>query len=325
MAVHALYKTGLLPTDPDKPILELGPLLTGVTPAVPASEDRFAGATFGLYGNDTYGDCGPTSVCNLVRLVSRGLTGVQVTPSQNDCFTLYKQSGNPNFPKEDNGVEMGQMLDALLEHGVGDGKGGVVKPVAFGRTKDTSDVTISALVAIFGGCLFAVTLQEAQQAQTDATPPKWDYKKTGLWGGHAIVCGKYDPEGTGVDAPVISWEKQVETTDAFRSRQLDEVWCVVFPWHLEHPAFLEGIDLPALQRAYKELTGKALPVPPAPAPQPEPVPVPPPVPGGGSADSSDRLLWQSVGGWAAKRHYTRAVKEVVASLEAWAKAKGLES
>ena len=51
-------------------------------------------------------------------------------------------------------------------------------------------------------CLWGVDLQKAQQAQTGAHPPKWDYQSSGVWGGHAIVSGAYE---IGALEDVISW------------------------------------------------------------------------------------------------------------------------
>jgi hypothetical protein len=170
-------------------------------------------------------------------------------------------------------------------------------------------------VSIFGGVLWGVTLEVAQQSQTDAHPPVWDYHRSGTWGGHAVMCGKY-AEGT-QDAEVITWAMDVATTASFRREQLEEAWVVVWQWNLDHPAFQEGIDLTALANAYETLTGRPLPVPtPTPAPPaPEPTPTPEP------PSDPDHALWQAVQHWIVERHL-REAKEVVEALKTWAKAKG---
>jgi hypothetical protein len=282
---HPTRKLGRRPPS-NKPALRLGDILTGVVPAHPATADHFRQLPFGLYANDKYGDCGPTSVANLVRLVSGGLLGTEVQPSQDDVFDLYRRSGNPNFNPQtgadDNGVDMQTMLEALLSGGIGDGRGGVLLPVAFAKVDVTSDDQLTAAVSIFGGSLWGVDLQVAQQTQTDAHPPKWDYRHSGEWGGHAIVAGAYE---SGALEDVISWATRVETTSGFRRHQLQEAWVVVWPWNLEHPAFQEGVDLAALASAYKALTGRDLPLPdPAPA-----------------KDDADATLWAAMKAWAAAK------------------------
>jgi len=263
----------------------LGDILkAGVAPAHPATADHFRSLAFGLYANDKYGDCGPTSVANLVRLVSGGLLGTEVQPSQDDVFDLYRRSGNPNFDPttgaDDNGVDMQTMLEALLAGGIGDGRGGKVKPVAFAKVDVSSDDQLTAAVSIFGGSLWGVDLQTAQQTQTDAHPPKWDFQRTGEWGGHAIVSGAYE---AGALEDVISWATRVETTAAFRRHQLEEAWVVVWPWNLDHPNFQQGVDVKALAAAYKSLTGRDLPLP------------------ADSNGNADAALWAAMKTWAAAK------------------------
>jgi hypothetical protein len=256
---------GRRPHDDAKPALRLASILTGAVPAHPVAVDHLRSVPFGLYSNDRFGVCGPTSCANLVRLVSAATPDGIVEPSQDDVFTLYRASGNPNFDPQtgadDNGVVMQDMLNAWLK---GPALAGV-RPVAFAKVDVHNDDELAAAVSIFGGILWGVTLEDAQQAQTDAGT--WDFKPSGEWGGHAVLCGAY--EAGGID-DVITWAERVRTTAAFRSRQLDEAWVVILPAHLKYPAFQAGVDLQALADAYNGLTGKALPLPAAPAPTPTP-------------------------------------------------------
>jgi hypothetical protein len=199
---------------------------------------------------------------------------------------------------------MQTMLEALLAGGIGDGKGGNIKPVAFAKVDVTNDAELEAAVAIFGGCLWGVNLQTAQQRQTDQSPPRWDYDQSGEWGGHAVMNGKFEAGGPGVDAEVISWGRDIETTDAFRGRQLEEAWIVIFPWHLEHPAFLAGVSLQALAAEYHALTGDELLIP-APSPKRS------------RAGAADIALWN------ATELYARQSTHVAKALRAWATAKKL--
>jgi hypothetical protein len=296
------------------PALLLKSLLTGVIPAHPITADHFGKLSFGLYGNDRYGVCGPTSVANLIRLITGGLLGAEIQPSQEDVFDLYRRSGNPTFnpvtDAGDQGVDMQTMLEELLKNGIGDGKGGKVKPVAFAKVDVNSDPELEAAVAIFGGVLWGVNLETAQEAQTNATPPKWDFKKSGEWGGHAVLDGAYE---TGQLEDVISWALRVETTAAFRSNQLEEAWVVIFPWHLEHPAFQAGVDVAALAVAYKALTGKELVIP---APTPVPVPTVNP-------SALDHVLWAAVRTWALNRRHSGTTSTIAAALRNWAAGLGL--
>lgn len=275
-SVNGIRKLGRRPPK-NAPALRLSSLLTGVVPAHPASVDHFAQVGRWFLGrNYEFGTCGPTSTANYLKLVFRYLVGEDVTITDDAILDLYRRSGNPNFDPatgaDDNGVIMQTMLEALAAGGIdvvrADGTRENVKPVAFAQVNDDNLDEVRAAVAIFGGVLFGVDLEVAQQAQTDAQPPLWDYRASTDWGGHAIVAGLYTSATSGSDISVVTWAEVVGTTDAFCRSQLEEAWVVVLPQHLANPAFQQGIDLAALRMAYQQLTGRPLPIP-APALDPD--------------------------------------------------------
>lgn len=305
---HPYRKTGLRPPS-NRPALHLADVLTGTVPPHPATADHLADATFGLYENDKFGDCGPTAVANLRRLITTGLTGTMQAPTQDDVFDLYRRSGNPDFNPTtgagDNGVDMQTMLEALLAGGIGG-----VKPLAFAKVDVSSDSEMTAAISIFGGLLWGVDLDTAQQSQTDNG--EWTYVDSPEWGGHAVLAGAYE---AGSLEDVETWALRVKTTSTFRQRQLQEAWVVIWQESVDHPAFQAGVDLEALAVDYADLTGSPFPavVPPAPAPvPPAPTPVPvPPVPTPTPVPSSlAKALWADLqAAWKAA--------------QAWAKAEGL--
>jgi hypothetical protein len=294
------------------PSLKLGPLLTGALPPVPVTADHFGQISdWGLYGNDRFGVCGPVSVANYIKMVTRYLTGTEVSVTQADVFDLYRRSGNPHFDPvtdaDDNGVDMQTMLEALTRGGIG----GAHQPICFAQVDHTDPAEVRAAVAIFGGVLFGVDLRVAQQAQTDAG--LWDYVPGSQeWGGHAVLCGTYR-SGAVAD---VTWAMVVGATDAFLAHQLDEAWVVVMPEHLGTTAFLQGVDLPAMKEAFTTLTGRPFPgvVPPTPGPDPGPTPQP-----DRPYLADDRALVALVGRWASGRHYGPAAR-VARALRAWRRA-----
>lgn len=264
------------------PSLRLGAYLTGTIPVHPVAADHFGAITdWGLYGNDRYGDCGPVSVANQRKLVTKYLTGTEVSPSQEDVFDLYKRSGNPAFPAEDNGVDMQTMLEAVVAGGIAG-----TKAIAFASVDPKNLDEIDAAIAIFGSVLFGVTLDTAQQSQTGL----WQFQPSGIWGGHAVLAGRYGDQSTGEDTAVVTWARVTGTTDLFLGNQLEEVWVVVWPEHLGSTAFLEGVNIAALAEDYHTLTGASLPIP-SPTP-PDPAP-PGPRPGSGTGCAG--LLGPSAG------------------------------
>ncbi|MCM3884170.1 hypothetical protein [Frankia sp. R82] len=294
---HPTRKTGLRPPT-RRAALRIGRYLTGVVPAHPSAADHLGHLEYGLYANDRYGDCGPTSVANLRRVVTAGLTGTMQAPSQDDVFDLYRRSGNPGFDPatgaDDNGVEMQTMLQAVQAGGIGG-----VQSLAFAQVDVGNDDELDAAISLFGGILWGVDLEVAQQAQTDAHPPVWDYRRSGEWGGHAVLAGAYR---AGRD-DVITWAERVSTTAAFRRRQLQEAWVVIWPEHLGSAVFQAGVDLAALAADYQELTGRPFPtVTPAPVPVP-PAPTPADDDGRALADAL-RTLIPAASAWLAARPTT---------------------
>lgn len=264
----------------DRPALMLRDVLTGTMPATPVSADHFANVpSWELGGNDVHGTCGPTSVANLLRLVTFCLTGTMIAVTLDDVYDLYRRSGNPNFDpnksdtdptQQDNGVVMQDMLEALLRGGIGGHK-----PLAFAKIATDDMDTLDKAIAIFGGVLLGLKLETAQQRQK-----VWDYTPSSLWGGHAVMAGKFvNPDGTASDrADIITWSTDVAMTRSFVGHQEDEAWVVIWPYHLGTKQFMEGVDQDALAQAYQELTGEPFPAAPAPDPTPTPTPDPTPTP-----------------------------------------------
>lgn len=255
-------KLGRRPPIPGRPALRLAPLLTGKIPEHPMLVDYLGVLEFGLYRNDEFGDCGPVSVANCRRLVTSALAGFMEMPSQEAVFDLYRRSGNPRFNPEtgadDNGVIMQLMLEELTRGGIGG-----VKPVAFAKVDVDNPAALRAAVAIFGYLLAGVTLEWAQNEQTDLG--QWDYRPgSGVWGGHAVLAGEYMPGRIGV----VTWGRTVGMTDLFVEQQLEEAWVVIWPEHLSNRAFLEGVDRETLVTDYRELTGRPLYLDPEPPPPP---------------------------------------------------------
>lgn len=303
------------------PALKLSAVLTGAVPAHPESADYLSKATYGLYDNDTYGDCGPCSVANDRRQVTKYLTGTQVSPTQTDVFDLYRRSGNPDFDPADpggpgdQGVDMQTMLEAVHSGGIGG-----AKCVAFAKVDVHNPDEIRAAVSVFGSLLLGVDLSTAQQGQQGT----WDYVAgSDDWGGHAVPVFGYDPD----NVELVSWGEKFEATNGFWSHQVQEAWAVVWPEHLGQAAFQQGVDLAALEKAYTDLTGRpfpgAAPAPrpaPSPAPGPAPAPVPAPVPN--PAVEADRRLAQALRPWVDEHHFGYA-HEVADAARKWLHTKGL--
>jgi hypothetical protein len=283
-------------------------LRLNAVPDHPASVDHFSEITdWGLYGNDRYGVCGPTSVANQRKLVTRYLTASEHSPTQQDVYDLYRRSGNPDFDPatgtDDNGVDLQTMLEAVHA-------GGIAGTRCLGFAKvDVFDLDeVRAAISIFGGLLFGVNLEVAQQTQT--TAGLWESTPSDVWGGHAVLAGRYSSATRGDDVDVITWGEIVGTTDAFLQYQVEEAWIVVWPEHLGSKAFQAGVDMAALASDYLALTGRPFPgtIPPQPAPAP--------------VDPADQTLAAALHPWVTE-HHVGTNHHVQLAAQAWLHAKNL--
>lgn len=295
-----------------KRALMLADLLTGVVPATPTAVDHFAKVPdWDLGRNDQFGTCGPTSVANSLRLVTKDLTGTMVTVTFDDIADLYRRSGNPKFDPatgaDDNGVDMQTMLEALVSGGIGGHK-----PLAFAKIAPTDMDTLDKAIAIFGAVNLGLSLTVAQQRQK-----VWSHVAgSAPWGGHAVLAGRYvDPAGTAADrSGVITWATVMDMDRGFVNSQEDEAWVIIWPEHLGSQAFLEGVDVKALASAYQDLTGRPFPSAPAPSPSPAPGPAPVPAPPAGGADAAlEAALRRLLNGTAGPKYLRAAAKDWLAS------------
>lgn len=292
-----------------RPALSLARVLTGKIPAHPAAADYLARlAGWEMLGNDRAGDCVSVTWANIRRLVS-SIAGAERYPSQDEVWTLYRTQ-NPDFDPNgtedtngpgshaDQGMDIQTLLEYLVKHGGPDG----TKALAFAKVDPTNVDEVKAAVAIFGFVWTGIVVQAANQDEFANRRP-WDYHRSSPdEGGHSVITGGYGAPGGGPlggDERFITWAEETSFTDAYWRRQVEETWVVIWPEHLSHPAFLDGVDLAALAADYEAITGRPFPavVPPAPGPVPSPPPSPTPAPAPG-LDPHLVQAWQSMKAWA---------------------------
>lgn len=307
-------RLGRRPHDPARQLLKLGPTLTGIVPQHPVAADHASMVSdWGLYQNDRFGVCGPTAVANYTKLVTKALGDGEVSPSQEDVFALYRLC-NPDFDPAtgagDNGVDMATMLDFLVKVGIG-GK----KALAYAAV-DTSNLDeVRAAISLFGGVLFGLDLEVAQQTQTDNG--LWDYQPSNQWGGHATLGVLYtsDARAGHEDFGNITWAELIGFTDQFAVHQAPQAFVVIYPEHLGSKTFQQGVNVAQLGASYTALTGRPFPGGiPGPSPTPEP-----PAP---AVDPADEALVATLGPWLSE-HHTGDNKRAATAVRTWMATKGL--
>lgn len=278
--------------DRRRAVLKLGSYLTGAVPEHPLVVDHLSRVSdWNGRTNFGYGTCGPCSVANLIICTAKYLSNTDVEVTDDQIYDFYRRSGNPGFDPgtdaDDNGVDMTIMLSELVRGGIEISDpyspvASTVRALAFASVDVTSIEEIRAATSIFGGVLFGLNLDTAQQTQTSTG--LWDYRNSPVWGGHAVFGGAYTSAASGADEQIITWQRSVGTTDRFLARQAEECYVVLFQPLLDHPSFQAGVDIAALAQDYTALTGR-------PFPEPLPVAPTPPVPPG---DDPDLNAWARV-------------------------------
>lgn len=289
-------------------------IFTGKAPAHPAAADYLAGLDGGwqMLGNDVAGCCVAVTWANMRRLVT-AICGAENYPGQAAVWQIYKTQNpgfSPNGTAETNGPgsshDQGMDIQTLLEHLVKTGGPDGKKALAFAKVDPTNTEEVKAAIAIFGSVWTGIVVQEANQEDFAAGRP-WDYHRSSPdEGGHSVLTGGYGQPGAGPlggDERMETWAEETSFTDAYWRRKVEEAWVVIWPEHLEHPDFLEGVDAAALAVAYTAVTGRPFPavVPPAPVPTPPSPPAPSPSP-------DPRLVqaFQSMKAWAHDNHVSGA-------------------
>jgi hypothetical protein len=244
--------------------LNIGNYLTSAVPERPATADHITSVPqWNLGANNKWSTCGPTACANFVTLSYKFLQGLDVIVADEDIFALYRLAGNPLFNPatgaDDRGVDMNQLMDAFLLNGLmatlaPTGARFLVKPLATAVLPAHDIPNVQAATALFGGVIFGMNMQIAQQRQQT-----WDTVfGSAAWGGHAVLGAAYTGTASD-DEAVVSWAKRYGTTDNFISQQAEEAFVAILPITLTSPDFVAGVDLAQLGSDWTQFTGLPFP------------------------------------------------------------------
>lgn len=310
------------------PAIKFGDILkSGVTlPPYPVSEDAISAITgWQMLGNDTYGDCVAVTWANQRYIVTSILGTTPSYPNLTEVETFYKTQ-NPDFPSEDNGMDIQTALNYLVKSGGPDG----TKALAFAKVDFTNLDEVKAALSIFGMVWIGINVLDINMTEFNDNQP-WDYSATSaVDGGHSVVAGGYLGQAND-DVRFVTWAAETAFTDSFWSHQVEEAWVVIWPEHLGSKSFQAGIDQAQLASDYAALTGGTFPVNPTPEPAPTPSPTPTPQPVPTPTPQPVTVVPQPVqdfynslvnSGWLESRH-TGSNKKALAICEALFEAYGL--
>jgi hypothetical protein len=239
----------------------LGDFLDKATtwPAVPAQGWEFAvdPISWGMLGNDQWGDCGEAGILHLIQGQSAN-TGNPLSATTDQALALYSAvtGFDPNAgPSGNNPTDQGTALTDLLTYVQ---KNGLEMTDATGKTV-TVEVVGSAALDIssvaqrryaaytFGGNYLGINCP--QQCEDDTS--NWNFA-AGLpvAGGHCIP-----QEGEGSQGgKIVSWGMVIPVSSGFLMGYLEEAYCVITKsWLNAQGKSPTGLDLNGLVAAMKGL------------------------------------------------------------------------
>jgi hypothetical protein len=263
--VSPTFRPGVLPNDPAKPRLRLGPRLTGTpTPPAAANWDRPVKA-WPMYANDQYGDCVWAMIGHTIQTWTANASTEVDVPVEALLKGYADVTGfRPDDPSTDQGTVMQDAFSYWRKSGVAGHK-----ILAFAEVDHRSLVELESAVALFGEVLLAIDLPDSAMGQFDAGQP-WDVVYGAQSeGGHAICSARYDTGNKSAPWTVITWGREQPVTTRFLSKYLREAWIAVAPeWVAANGTTPSGLDLHGLGEDFAQLTGQPNPFvnPPEPPP-----------------------------------------------------------
>ena len=216
-------------------------------------------------GNDQVGCCVVAGWDHFRQIVTGLLTGTQKNFTQDEIWAFYKTQ-NPNFDPNsatngphsasDNGMNIQFFLEYLQSQKL---------ILGFARIDYTNEAEMKAAIYLGLGIITGVIVDQAQMVQFNSGV--WDnVPGSPVDGGHCIPLAGY--LGTPDQMTCITWGAEVECTQPFIQKQMDEAWFVLMQEHVDHPNFRNHFDLAGFSAAVSAITGGNIVIP---VPQP-PVP-----------------------------------------------------
>jgi hypothetical protein len=251
-----LFKGGKLPPVRRMDMPALGDFLDKATtwPPVPPAgwENAVPPATWGMLGNDQYGDCAEAGILHLIQGQSTN-TGNPLTATTAQALALYSAvtGFNPDDPSTDQGTVLSDLLAYIQANGVEmtDATGKTVTVEVVGSA--SLDISSFAQMRYAGYTLGGNYLGINCPSECEEDTTNWNFAAgLPIAGGH---CIPQEGEGS-AGGKIISWGMVIPTSTAFLLGYLDEGYVVITKaWLNAQGKSPSGLDLDGLVAAMKAL------------------------------------------------------------------------
>ena len=207
-------------------------------------------SSWGLYANDTVGDCACAAPANLIRVWTANAGAQRDLPVEAVLAAYTVVSGyTPDQPASDIGAVISDVL--MLWHAAGAGGIGGDVLAGFAEVNHDGPFHIQVAVALFGGCLLGLQLPVAAQGATSwSTPPDLaGANAPGSWGGHCALVVAYDADGV----LLVTWGGLVRASWGWLACYVDEAWAAISADWLRAGLSPAGFDLAGLQAQLRSI------------------------------------------------------------------------
>jgi hypothetical protein len=210
--------------------------------------------SWGMMGNDQYGDCTCAAVGHAEQITSAVVSdGTAIhTPTDSDVLGAYWATGNPPTPgADDNGRAELDVLNYWRTSGIGGSKITAFASLGVKKAATIQKETKYA-IDLFGFCYIGVALPISAQSQAVWTPVRGASGAPGSWGGHAIILVDYDSKGPSC----VTWGEIVKMSWAFYAKYTDEAYIALAPeWMNAQGESPAGFNVQALMDDLHSITG----------------------------------------------------------------------
>ena len=268
-------KLGRLPNSGRPRIKLTADLIPATAYAPPPSVDWYShvpAASWGMDGNDAYGDCTCAEIDHAVKTMQVAAGNPEVKSSAQEVLNAYAAitGWNPNDPSSDQGAEMQSVRDFWRKTGFTLG-GKPDKVALFAQVDHTNLMLVRWCIDRFGEVGVGVNFPASAMDQFNADMP-WDVVKgSQVEGGHAVAAVGYDAQYI----YLVSWGRVVPATWAWFVAYTEECWTQLSTDWINAASGEDALGevAYALGEQFRAVTGQANPFP-APSPAPAPTPQP---------------------------------------------------
>jgi hypothetical protein len=208
------------------------------TPPQIFGHQKLIGASWGMLGNDNYGDCVWAGAAHETMLWNKE-AGTSASFNNKGVLSDYSAvtGFKPNDPSTDNGTDMQQAASYRRKTGVLDSKGKRHKVGAYLALPPGDIDQLALAIYLFGATGIGIKFPNSAMDQFNAGKP-WDVKAGAkIDGGHYIPGLGRDKNGNII---VVTWGKLQLMTPAFYKKYCDEVVAYVSKEALKGDTSPEG-------------------------------------------------------------------------------------